>query len=133
MNTKKILVVEDDKVTQEAISGVLRQAGYQVFTAEDAVTAVHLARTHTPDLITLDITLAMTSPEDAWDGFSVAGWIRRINQSEQGKSQPVIIVISGLRPERIIDRVAAVGAYTFIPKPVDKQQLLTAVAEALKL
>jgi CheY-like chemotaxis protein len=131
MNTKKILVVEDDKVTQEVISGVLRKAGYQVFTAEDAVSAVHLARTHTPDLITLDIALAMTSPNDAWDGFSVAGWIRRINESEEGK--PVIIVISGLKPEHIIDRAAAIDAYTFIPKPVDKQQLLATVAEALGL
>jgi len=132
MNAKKILVVEDDKVTQKLISGALKSAGYQVFTAEDAVMAVQVARTEEPDLVTLDIGLAISSPGDAWDGFTVAGWLRRLNQGREGPPKPVIVVVSGLEPDKIIEKAAAIGAYTFLPKPFDKQKLLNVVAEALK-
>jgi len=131
MNAKKILVVEDDKVTQKLISGALKSAGYQVFTAESAVAAVQIARTEDPDLVTLDVHLAITSPDDAWDGFTVAGWLRRLNEGKEGKIRPIIVVISGLEPDKIIEKAAAIGAYTFLPKPFEKQKLLNIVAEAL--
>jgi CheY-like chemotaxis protein len=131
MNAKKILVVEDDKVIQKLISGTLKAAGYQVFTAEDATTAVQAARVEDPDLVTLDISLAISSPDSAWDGFTVAGWLRRLNEGKLGEPRPVIIVISGLEPDKIIEKAAAIGAYTFLPKPFEKQKLLDTVAEAL--
>ena len=92
MNAKKILVVEDDKVTQKLIADVLKGAGYEVLTAHNGATAVKIAREQEPDLVTLDIQLAKDSPDDSWDGFSVASWMRRINE---GQPMPVIIVVSG--------------------------------------
>ena len=59
----------------------------------------------------------------------MATWLRRISES---KSKPVIIVISGLEPDQIIESAANIGAYTFLPKPFTKQKLLDLVAEALK-
>lgn len=129
MNAKKILVVEDDPVTQKLIADALRSAGYQVATAQDGATAVTTARELEPDLVTLDVQLAKNSPDDSWDGFSVAAWLRRLNQ---GKAIPLIIVVSALEPSKIIESAAAVGAYTFLPKPFAKQKLLDVVAEALR-
>ena len=129
MNAKKILVVEDDKVTQKLIADALRSAGYKVATAQDGATAVTTARELEPDLVTLDVQLAKNSPDDSWDGFSVAAWLRRLNQ---GKPIPIIIVVSGLEPSKVVENAAAVGAYTFLPKPFAKQKLLDIVAEALK-
>jgi CheY-like chemotaxis protein len=129
MKAKRILVVEDDKVTQKLIADVLRSAGYEVDTAHNGATAVKSARENEPDLVTLDIQLAKDSPDDSWDGFSVASWLRRVNK---GKSMPVIIVVSGLDPAENIENAASVGAYTFLPKPIEKQKLLDLVAEALK-
>ncbi len=129
MKAKKILVVEDDKVAQKLIVDALKAAGYEVATAYDGATAVAKARELEPDLVTLDIQLAKDSPDDTWDGFSVATWLRRISES---KSKPVIIVISGLEPDQIIESAANIGAYTFLPKPFTKQKLLDLVAEALK-
>ena len=129
MKPKRILVVEDDKVTQKLIADVLKKAGYEVEVAHNGATAVKIAREQEPDLVTLDIQLAKDSPDDSWDGFSVASWLRRINE---GKPIPVIIVISGLEPAQIIESASAVGAYTFLPKPIEKQKLLDVVAEALK-
>jgi two-component system alkaline phosphatase synthesis response regulator PhoP len=130
MTPKKILVVEDDKVVQKLIADTLKAAGYQVLTANNPATAVKLAREQEPDLVTLDIELAKESPDDNWDGFGVAGWLRHLHG---GKPKPIIVVISGSRqPDKIVEQAAKVGVYTCLSKPVDKKQLLETVAEALK-
>jgi two-component system OmpR family response regulator len=129
MKAKRILVVEDDKVTQKVIADVLRSAGYEVDTAHNGATAVKSARENEPDLVTLDIHLAKDSPDDSWDGFSVASWLRRVNE---GKPTPIIIVVSGLDPGQNIESAASVSAYTFLPKPVEKKKLLEVVAAALE-
>lgn len=128
MKAKKILVVEDDKLTQKLIVDVLRSAGYEVVTAHNGATAVKAAREQEPDLVTLDIHLAKDSPDDSWDGFSVASWLRRVNE---GRPIPIIIVLSGLDAGKNIESAASVGAYTFLPKPVEKKKLLEVVAAAL--
>jgi two-component system OmpR family response regulator len=129
MKAKRILVVEDDKVTQKIIADVLRSSGYEVDTAHNGATAVKSARENEPDLVTLDIHLAKDSPDDSWDGFSVASWLRRVNE---GKPTPIIIVVSGLDPGQNIESAASVSAYTFLPKPVEKKKLLEVVAAALE-
>jgi CheY-like chemotaxis protein len=129
MIAKKILVVEDDKVIQKLFADTLKAAGYEVLTAHNAATAVKQAREQ-PDLVTLDIELAKESPDDSWDGFSVAGSLRRLHE---GEPKPIFIVISGNRqPDKIIERASKLGIYTCLTKPVDKKQLLETVAEALK-
>ncbi len=130
MKSKKILVVEDDKVVQKLIADTLKSAGYEVLTAHNSATAVKLAREEEPDLVTLDIELAKDSPDDSWDGFSIAGWLGRMHE---GKQKPVLMVISGSRaPEKLVERAAELGVFTCLTKPIEKQQLLDTVAAALK-
>jgi CheY-like chemotaxis protein len=128
MNCKKILVVDDDLVTQKIIGDILVSAGYQVVSATDAASAVNAARSEQPDLITLDVLLPADSPTDSMDGLKLARWLQRLHPE---KKIPTII-ISGLDPGELIEEAAAVGAYTFLPKPFDKTQLLAAVTAALK-
>ena len=129
MKAKRILVVEDDRVTRKLIADVLTSAGYEVVTAHDGASAVKMAREQEPDLITLDIHLAKDTPDDTWDGFGVANWLKRITE---GKPMPLIIVISGLDPGKHVKNIASVGAYAVLPKPFEKKKLLEVVAEALK-
>ena len=116
------------KLTQKLIADALRSAGYEVDTAHNGATAVKSARENAPDLVTLDIHLAKDSPDDSWDGFSIASWLRRINE---GQPIPIIVVVSGLDPGQNIENAASVGAYTFLPKPFEKKKLLETVAAAL--
>lgn len=125
---KKVLVVEDDPLTQKIICDLLTSAGYQVVTARDASSAVKIVREEKPDLITLDILLAAETPEDMLDGFWVANWLKRL---DLGRTVPIIIV-SGVDPKQIAQGAPALRACTFLPKPVEKARLLAAVAEALK-
>jgi CheY-like chemotaxis protein len=125
---KKILVVEDDKFTQTLICDILKSAGYQVITAQDAATTVKMVREEAPDLITLDILLATDSPTDSMDGFKVATWLKRLNPEKEN----TIIIISGADPNKVIQGASDVHAYSFLPKPIEKAKLLATVAAALK-
>lgn len=125
---KKILVVEDDKLTQTVISDILKSGGYQVVTANDASSTVKVVREENPDLITLDVILACESPSDSMDGFEVASWLKRLDPD---RNIPLII-ISGIDPNKVVLGASAVNAYSFLPKPVEKAKLLAAVAAALK-
>jgi CheY-like chemotaxis protein len=125
---KKILVVEDDKLTQTLICDILKSAGYQVVTANDAATTVKMVQEEEPDLITLDVVLASESPTDCMDGFKVATWLKRLHPEKEN----IIIIISGVDPDKVIQGASAVNAYTFLPKPIEKAKLLATVAAALE-
>lgn len=127
MKPKKILVVEDDRLTRTVISEILTRAGYNVVSANDAPSAVKVARQESPDLITLDIVLGADSPADSMDGLRVAAWLKRLNEDRRVP----MIIISSIDPKNVAVGIAAAGPHTFLPKPVEKTKLLAAVADAL--
>ena len=55
---KRIVVVEDERVTQTVISVILKGAGYSVVAARDAAEALSVIRAEIPHLMTLDIDLS---------------------------------------------------------------------------
>ena len=59
-----ILVVDDDKSIVKVVRGYLEQAGYQVLTASDGETALHMLRRERPDLVILDL---MLPDRNGWD------------------------------------------------------------------
>ena len=130
MNRKKILVVDDSFVVLKTMSMKLTANGYDVVTAEDGSAAVSAVRKQKPDLILLDLGF----PPDvahgggvAWDGFTIMNWLRRL---EEAKSIP-IIVITGGDPEKYKDRALAAGAVNFFHKPINNDELLTVIRQAL--
>lgn len=128
MKQKKILVLEDDRLTRTVICDILKYAGYEVISTHDAAAAVRLAREEKPDLITLDIVLGAASPSDLNDGLKVGAWLNRL-AGESGK--PKFIIISSLNPKDVTAGIAATHPHKFLPKPVEKTTLLAAVEAAL--
>jgi CheY-like chemotaxis protein len=127
MKTKKILVIEDDRVSQKALADVFRASGYEVVVATDAPEALRLARTENPDLITLDLDLSLESlPE--WDGFTVAAWLKQLHS---GKPMTPIVVISATEPERGMSKLQGIGIAAYLRKPVKKQGLLDLLQRTL--
>ena len=131
MERKKILIVDDSPVILKALSMKLTANGYEVLTAVDGSEAVSTARLQKPDLILLDISF----PPDVahgggvpWDGFLIMNWLRRL---EEAKSIP-IIVITGGDPAKFKDRALKAGAVSFFQKPIDNDELLNIVRQALE-
>ncbi len=115
MNQRTALVVEDDHDVGEVIARLLDTAGFDVKVAgngADAMTAIH---EHSPDLVTLDLTLPDV------DGVEVCRQIRQM-------SDCYIIVVSARTGE--LDRLIGleVGADDYLVKPFSIRELQARVA-----
>jgi chemosensory pili system protein ChpA (sensor histidine kinase/response regulator) len=127
---KKILVVDDSRILLKVISTKLSPHGFQVLTAEDGGEAISIVRQQRLDLILLDISF----PPDvahgggvAWDGFLIMDWLRRM---DEGKDVPIVILTGG-DPAKLRERCFAAGAAALIQKPVEVDDLLTVIHQAL--
>ena len=129
-NTRKILVVDDDRVILKTLSLVLKNAGYQVFTATDGPGAASSVSRERPDLILLDLLFppdAMNVGGALQDGFFIIQWLHRMGEAE---SIP-IIVISADNSTKDKQRALEAGAVAFFTKPIDTTALLDAIAKVL--
>ena len=122
---RRVLLIEDDARTRTGIALLLRQAGVDVLEADSAEPAMKLLEQARPDLIISDIGL----PGE--DGNAL---IRRIRAREAGAGQTPLPAIALTAFARESDRQSALeaGFDHHVGKPVDPDQLVAAVAEAMQ-
>src|SRR5262245_28926403 len=125
-SSRKILVVDDNKVILRTTSAKLKAAGYEVLTAEDGGSAIRQVRQLKPHLILLDLNF----PPDVghgggipWDGFLILSWLRRSN----GMEKVPVIVITGGDLNKYKDRWVEAGVKDIFLKPIDHDALLSAI------
>jgi len=111
---RKVLVVDDDEGTIEALQRILRAEGFEVLTACDGETALAQVRASDPDLIVLDLKLPGIS------GYEV---LRRLKSGDTSKSIP-IVVMTGSDLGRSKGKSLALGASEYLTKPFSKNQFL---------
>ena len=125
MSEKKlVLVIDDDPDIVTFLTALLQDNGYATDSAYDGVEGLEKTRARTPDLILLDITM----PEKSGVRF-----YRDVREDEVLKSIPVIMVTGVMQEFKhfIHTRRQVPPPDGFIQKPVDKQELLDAVAKVL--
>ena len=120
-SARLILLVDDDQDLLTALSGGLRQRGYDVALALDAVAAMSAAVRLKPQVVVLDVGLP------GGEGSVV---MKRMHALPQLAGVPVII-ISGRDPQRYRDDALAAGASAYLTKPVAVDDLVTAIRTAL--
>ena len=125
---KKILVVDDDPITVQALSFKLKSRGFEVVTATDASEALNATRNEKPDLMLLDVNLPPDVGCVDWNGFLVAQWLQRM---EEGRNMPVIVMSASDRAE-YRERAMVAGATAFFCKQTDNDQLLASIDSALR-
>jgi len=91
---RRVLVVDDDDDFRVLIRAQLTNAGYEVLDARDAASAMHIARTMRPDIITVDLLMPGL---DGWD------FIDRL-RGEEGLARIPVVVVSGLPEATESDR-----------------------------
>lgn len=104
MESKKILVAEDERPMARALELKLTHAGFTVFLAGNGADALSLIDKEHPDLILLDLIM----PKQ--DGFSVLEALKK-----KGDRTPVI-VLSNLSQEEDENRAKELGARGFFIK-----------------
>jgi len=115
-----ILVVDDEAPVLLLLQKILESAGYRVTAVSDGMSALKAAHEDPPDLAICDLSMSGT------DGFSVCSMFKRTRTF----GAP-ILVLSGRVSEKDRQDALRAGADAFIPKPVEREKLLTAVAEWL--
>lgn len=115
----KILLVEDETSVRKALAINLEKEGYDVVETGDGTEALDLARTHTPDLIILDVMLP------GLDGLSVCRILRN-------ESDVPIMILTARAGE--VDRIVGLelGADDYIVKPFSLGEFLARVRAVLR-
>ncbi|NSW92552.1 PAS domain S-box protein [Gudongella oleilytica] len=121
-NKKKILLVEDSRLTALIAVKSLQSSGYDVETAATGEEAVQKASgASPPDLVLMDIELA-----GKMDGIEAA---RRILKT---RDIPVVFLTANTSGE-ILEKIKEVKAYGFVLKGIDKAAMLSTIEMAIKL
>ena len=122
LDSKNILVVEDDLDIRELISFNLANEGHQVFEANDGEVGIDKARNNNPDLILLDLMLP------GIQGLDVC----RIIKSDQETKEIPIIMVTALGQEEDIVKGLETGADDYITKPFSIKVLIARLNAVLK-
>ena len=118
---EKILVVEDNQLNRELIVDLLEAAGYAVLQADDGLGFLERVKRERPALVLLDIQLPGV------DGFTL---VRQLKADAETRGIPVIVTTAYARAESRAQALAA-GCDGYLPKPLDTQELVQAVARLL--
>jgi len=121
MESKQILVVDDEIGIRELLSEILFDEGYQVHLAENAEQARAYRNEYEPDMVLLDIWMPDT------DGITLLReWV------EQDLLTMPVVMMSGHGTIETAVEATRIGAVDFLEKPIAMQKLLSTIAKALK-
>jgi putative nucleotidyltransferase with HDIG domain len=116
----KILIVDDEEAIREVVSTLLEALAYECSSVNNGRLAKEYLNSHEVDIVLSD----MIMPE--MDGLSLVEWIR--------KAEPDVPVIMVTAIHDISTALEAIrrGAYDYILKPFEKDQLYVSVRRALE-
>jgi two-component system, chemotaxis family, chemotaxis protein CheY len=117
--SKKILVVDDDRLNVTLLQFTLKTKGYDVFAAEDGVEGLEAVSYEKPDLIILDVHMPRMS------GFE---FMNELKKFSGGVMIPVIMLTAN---ENMQDMFFAEGVKGYFVKPVDPAKLEKKIADIL--
>jgi two-component system, OmpR family, alkaline phosphatase synthesis response regulator PhoP len=120
--TQRILVVDDDSEIVRLLRAYLEQAGYQVLTAYDGQTALHVLRRDRPDLLLLDTMMP------GLDGWQVT---RVVRTDEKLAGTPIVMITARVDDE---DKIVGLelGADDYVTKPFNPREVLARVRAVLR-
>jgi two-component system alkaline phosphatase synthesis response regulator PhoP len=119
---QRILVVDDDREIVRLVRTYLEKSNYEVLTAYDGETALHILRRERPDLVLLDLML----PErDGWD-------VTRVVRGDSGlAAMPIIMLTARVEdPDKIVG--LELGADDYVTKPFNPGEVVARVRALLR-
>ena len=120
VDVEHILVVDDEEAIREVVSTMLESRGYSCMAVSNGRAAQECVRKQTPDLVLSD----MIMPE--MDGIKLLDWLRN-----HDPEIPVIMVTAIHDISTALEAIRR-GAYDYILKPFEKDQLFLGVGRALQ-
>jgi two-component system, NtrC family, response regulator AtoC len=116
----KILIVDDERLVRWSLRQKCEEWGYQVVEAVSGEPGLQMAQAESPDLILLDVRMPdMTG-------------IEVLEQIKKAQDMPPVIMITADPQLDDVKSALKLGAYDFIGKPVDFEELHITIQNALE-
>jgi two-component system NtrC family response regulator len=116
----RLLLAEDDASQRRVMEYHLSESGYSVITAEDGRSALEAFRGESPDLVLTDMSMPRM------DGMELLREIKRLDPTV-----PVVIITAFGSIREAVQAIRE-GAFEYVTKPVDNDELELVVARALE-
>ena len=120
-NGHHILVVDDELGMRELLEFMLVKQGYQVSLAETGKRAIAMLQERHYDLLLCDIKLGDMTGLDV------------LRACREKRSETTVIMISAFATTETAVEAMNEGAYDYVPKPFNNEELLQTIAKALAL
>src|SRR2546425_189125 len=118
-HTNKVIIVEDDPDSREAMAHILRGAGYKLLETDNAEKAIERISEQDIDILISDLRLP-----GSMDGIEL------LKRAKTVEPEIEVILTTAYGTIEIAVEALKEGAYDFIIKPVRKPQLLRSVERA---
>jgi len=116
----KVLVVDDDAATRDGLTMLLESWGYQVLAAPNGQAALQSCNQELPHAIVSDLVMP---------GMSGLQFIEALQERVH---HVAIIMLTGQATIETAVQTIKLGAYDYLPKPLESQKLRTALEKGLK-
>ncbi len=120
ISPERILVVDDDRIVLMGLEGVLKHDGFNVSIASTAKEAMKLLESESFDLLLTDLVL-----QDE-------GGINILKKSKDISPDTVVIMITGFASVKSAIEALQQGAFDYIIKPCEDEELLIRVRRGLE-
>ncbi len=116
-----ILLVDDEPNYRVVLSELLRDEGYEVFTAEDGTVGLEIVKNTDLDLVLTDMQMPKM------DGMALLQEVK-----EYTPDLPVIVITAFAEVEKAVAAMQS-GAFSYLAKPFSNEELLVNVEKAVRL
>lgn len=128
MEKQKILIVDDDLDILAALSAILKNADYEVVSAESKKEGLEKLKSSKPDIAVLDVMM-----ETCQAGFELTREIRKISGFE---NLPIIMLtsvgdVTGVNFQAAMSDSDWLPADSFLEKPIEPDELLEEIQNLL--
>jgi len=119
MARNRVLVVDDEKNQREIYTLILEDDGYKVTTAQSGEQALRFARENQFDLVLTDYKMT------GMDGLTLLGELLKLDPSL------IVVMMTAHGSVESVKEALRGGAFDYLEKPIDRDQLLKVVQNAL--
>src|SRR5689334_24637545 len=120
MPAEKVLIVDDERLVRWSLRQKCEEWGYQVVEAPSGEPGLRLAQIESPDLVLLDVRMP-----------DING-IQVLEQIKKAQDAPPVIMITADPQLDDVKTALKLGAYDFVGKPLDFEELHVTIQNALE-
>jgi two-component system response regulator PilR (NtrC family) len=116
----RILIVDDEQSMRELLSILLRKEGYEVVTAENGANALKAVQREIFDLVITDLKMPQ------FDGMALLKSVKEVSPDT------IVIIITAFGTTEGAERARDLGAYDYIGKPFNNDEIKLVIHNALE-